>query len=62
MPFYRAEAAPTQIGIMFLFLDVSCRSSCADSFHRADLDHCAEDGFDGRGADIREDFANLGLG
>ena len=45
-----------------LCLDIPRRPSCADPLHRTGLDHGTEDGFNGRGADIGEYFANLGFG
>lgn len=48
--------------ILPLYLNISRRPSCTDPLYRTGLDHCAEDSFDGRGADIGENFANLGFG
>ena len=45
-----------------LRLNIPCCPTCADSLYRTGLDHCSKDCFNSRGADIREDFADLGFG
>ena len=45
-----------------LRLNIPRRPSGTDPLYGAGPDHCAEDGFNGRGADIGENFANLGFG
>lgn len=48
--------------IFLLCFNVLCHPSRADSFYRARFDHYPKDGFNGSGADIRENLANLCFG
>ena len=45
-----------------LCFNIPRRPSRTDSFYRAGPDHRAEDGFNGRGADVGKNFADIRLG
>lgn len=57
-----ALCSPEENSTLRLRLNIPCCSPCTDPPYRACFDHYAKDGFDGRGADIGENFANLGFG